>query len=166
MSRLIAFAVAVSLLSAPDLSAQGPTQAAARSALGSCTYETCAIRRERAMFGGSRVVTGRDGAWTSAGVLGGGLIFAVERVPAALAEAQHGRRDAIVAAVAGVIGTLALSASLQAATSADILTASDTQLWGGLLVGAAGLGVLSVKAASADNHFSRAVWLYNRELAR
>ncbi len=111
-------------------------------------------------------MTGRDGVWTSMGVLGGGLVFAVAPVPGALEEAQHGRRDAIVAAVAGVIGGLALSASLQASTSADILAASDTQLWGGLIVGAAGLGIWGVKAVNADNHFSRAVWLYNRELAR
>ena len=100
------------------------------------------------------------------GLVGGGLMFAVERVPGALAEAQLGRRDAIVAAVAGVIGALAIGLSVQAASRDDILSASDSQLYGGLLVGTAAVLTFGIKATRADQHFSRAVWLYNRELPR
>lgn len=93
-------------------------------------------------------------------------MFAVERVPGALTEARIGRRDAMIATVAGVIGAFAIGLAVDALRRDDILSASDSQLYGGLLVGTAAVVAAGVKSARADQHFSRAVWLYNRELPR
>jgi hypothetical protein len=156
----------VALVVTVPLEAQGPTLDAAQSGLGRCTYETCALRRERTMFGGSSIVTGRVGAATPMGLLGGGLVLAVERVPGALVEAQQGRRNAIIAAIAGVVGGLAISLALQNALRDDILAASDGQFYGSILVGVGATAVFGVNSVRADRHFSRAVWLYNGELPR
>ncbi len=165
MLRTLCAVLALSLLAQP-VAAQGPTVDAAQTALGRCTYETCAIRRERTMFGASVIVTGRIGAATPMGLLGGGLVLAVDRVPGALAEAQKGRRNAIIAAIAGVVGGIAMTLALQNAFRDDILAASDGQLYGSLLVGVGATAVYGVNSVRADRHFSRAVWLYNAELPR
>ena len=98
------------------------------------------------------------------GLVGGGLANAVNRVPLALAEAQMGRRNAIKATVAAVVGSIAVLYITQGAFS-DPLGSSDAQFVGGLLVSVAATGTGVVQSVYAERHFSRAVWLYNRELA-
>ena len=154
------------LISSPEqLDAQGPVASATQSSLRRCTYETCAIRLDRSLFGGRRVNVGLDVISSPMGLVGGGLMTAVDAVPLARDEVMMGRRNAIRSAIVGVIGALALAYSLQG-TRGDALEWNDGQVFGGLIVG----GVATVAAVQqsiyADRHYSRAVWLYNRELPR
>jgi hypothetical protein len=148
-----------------ELKAQ-PTITATQSALGRCSYETCAIRLDRSFFGGRRVMIGLEGVDNSMGLIGGGLVNAVDRVPAALAEAQSGRRNSIKAQIFGVVGVFAVAYSLQSAYGTDPLEWNDGAVFGALAVGSAATVTGLVQAMYAERHFSRAVWLYNRELPR
>ncbi len=149
------------------LRAQGPTLAAAQSALGQCSYETCAIRLERTFFSGRKISIGLEAVTSSQmGLVGGGLVNAVNRVPMALNEAQQGRRNALRAVVAGAIGTLALYYSIQGTRGIDPLDWDDSRVFGGLILGSAASVTGLVQTVYAERHFSRAVWLYNREIPR
>lgn len=147
------------------LQAQGPVAAAVQSSLRRCTYDTCAIRLDRAFFGGRRVHVGLDALSSPMGIVGGGLVLAVDAVPLAVEEATMGRRNAIRAAVAGLIGGLALTYSLQG-TRGDPLGWNNGQVFGGLLLGGVAIVAAGQQSIHAERHFSRAVWHYNRELPR
>ncbi len=160
-------AVAISTLTfRSSVMGQGPTISAARSAVSRCAYDVCALRIEPAFFGSRKLVVGLDGVRTDFGMLGGGLIGAVDPVPAALAEARQGRRKNIVAAVAGIVAAAGIIVSLNSATSTGFDGTNDGQLFGALAVGAVGTVVAVVQQVGAERHYSRAVWLYNRELPR
>ncbi len=143
-----------------------PTIGASQSALRRCSYESCAIRLDRSYFGGRKVMIGLDGVENAMGIAGGGLVNAVDRVPLALAEAQSGRRNAIKAQVFGVVGALALAYSLQRVNGTDPLAWNSGEVFGSLAVGSAAAIGGFVQSMYAERHFSRAVWLYNRELSQ
>lgn len=164
-SIVVAFVLAVS--SATPMLAQGPTLGGQQSgALRTCTYDRCALRIEGAVFGGRKVRVGLEGNSESLGVLGGGLMRNVGFVPGALMEAESGRRNAVKAAIAGVIGTIALTSALTSPYATTFDGGGAGRAWGGLLIGAAAAVTAGVQATYADQHFSRSVWLFNRELPR
>jgi hypothetical protein len=160
-------AVAIVCSTALPLHAQGPTVAAAQSVLGRCSYETCAIRLERTFFSGRKINVGLESVSSSPmGLVGGGLVNAVNRVPLALDEAQKGRRNTIKAVIAGAIGTLAVYYSFQSTRGIDPLEWDDSKVFGSLIVGSAAAMTGLVQSVYAERHFSRAVWMYNREIPR
>jgi hypothetical protein len=160
-------AVAIVCSTVLPLHAQGPTVAAAQSVLGRCSYETCAIRLERTFFSGRKINVGLESVSSSSmGLVGGGLVNAVNRVPLALDEAQRGRRNTVKAVIAGAIGTLALYYSIQGTRGIDPLQWDDSRVFGCLIVGSAAAMTGLVQTVYAERHFSRAVWLYNREIPR
>lgn len=162
---LLSVAFLMVVAGAHPLAAQGPTVVAAQSALGRCTYETCAIRLDRSFVGGRRINSGLEGVSVPMGFVGGGLVRAVDAVPRALDEASRGRRNAIKATVVGVIAGLALAYSLEGARG-DPLLWNDAQVFGGILAAGAATVVTVQQSIYAERHFSRAIWLYNRELPR
>ena len=147
--------------------AQGPTIDGQRSAaLRTCTYERCALRIEGNFFGGRSIRTGLEGVAERVGMLGGGLVRNVGYVPGALMEAEAGRRNAVKAAIAGVIASIALTTAFTSPYASTFENNGAGRAWGGLLVGGAAIIVGGVQTIHADRHFSRSVWLFNRELAR
>ena len=164
--RNLSFSLLAAAILAVPASAQAPTISAAQSALGRCSYETCALRLDRAIFGGRKIIVGLDAISSPFGLVGGGLIDAVGRVPGAVAEAQSGRRSAIKAGILGLLGSLAIAYSVQGTRGIDPLEWNDAQVFGGLIAGSVGVVAGLVQATYAERHFSRAVWLYNRELPR
>ena len=145
---------------------QGPTVSGAQSALRNCSYETCALRIEPGFFGGRTLVAGLDGVRSNMGILGGGLINVVDRVPSALKEAKLGRRNAIVSTIAGIAASLAITVALNGLNGSSINTVGDGQVFGAIALGTAGAITAGVQRVYAERHFSRAIWLYNREAAR
>ncbi len=164
--RRLAAGLCVALVLALPLSAQGPTIAGARTALQSCTYDSCAIRLDRAFFGGRKVVVGLDGLALPMGVLGGGLADAVGRVPAAGQEVQQGRGNALKAVLAGLVSSIAVVVAVNQFDGGNSLDSNDGMAFGALGVGLAAGVTAGVQGLYAERHFSRAVWLYNRELPR
>jgi hypothetical protein len=162
--RPLTFAATLCVPSLASLRAQGPTVAATQSALSRCSYETCAIRLDRSLFGGRRVTVGLDAKSTPMGI-GGGLVNAVAAVPQAAEEAQRGRGNSIKAFAAGVIGALAVTWSVSG-TGSDALEWNNGKVFGGLALGLAATLTAGQQAVYAERHFSRAVWLYNREIPR
>jgi hypothetical protein len=134
--------------------------------VGPCTYETCAIRLDRGFFSGRKVIVGLDGQELSLGPLGGGLVSVVDRVPAAASEARMGRRNAIKSAVAGVLGSIALIVAVRNYDDRDRAIRNAGIAFGSLTLGLAGTITAGVQGMYAERHYSRAVWLYNRELPR
>ncbi len=153
------------MLSLP-VQAQGPTVASARAAVGPCTYETCAIRLDRGFFSGRKVIVGLDGQELGLGALGGGLVSVVDRVPAAASEARMGRRNAIKSAVAGALGSIGVLVALRRYGDRDLVLGNEGAAVGVLTLGLAGAITAGVQGMYAERHYSRAVWLYNRELPR
>ena len=100
------------------------------------------------------------------GILGGGLINVVDRVPSALTEAKLGRRNAIVSTIAGIAASLAITVALNGLNGSSINTVGDGQVFGAIALGTAGAITAGVQRVYAERHFSRAIWLYNREAAR
>ena len=163
--RRSAFILASLIACVTPLQSQGPTVTASQSALGRCTYETCALRIDRSLFG-RKVAVGLDAFSSPMGVIGGGLVNAVDRVPLAREEAQKGRRNMIKAAVLGAIGSFAILYSVQGTRGIDPLEWSNGRVFGSLIVGSAATITGAMQAVYAERHFSRAVWLYNREIPR
>ncbi len=139
---------------------------AARVAPGSCPYETCALRVEPGFFGGHTLVVGVDGVRTNFGFHAGGLIRAVDRVPAALAEAQLGRSNAIVSSVFATLAGLGLAVALNGVTLPNTDKVGNGQAFGALVLGAAGGIVSGVERVYAERHYSRSIWLYNAALPK
>ncbi len=164
--RNLSFSLLTTVILSAPASAQAPTVTAARSSLGPCSYETCALRLDRAIFGGRKIIIGLDAVSSPFGLAGGGLVSAVGQVPGALEEAQSGRRNAIKSAILGLLGSLAIVYSVQGTQGIDPLEWNDAQVFGGLIAGSVGVVAGVVQATYAERHFSRAVWLYNRELTR
>ena len=147
--------------------AQGPTIDSQRSvALRACTYDRCALRFEGNFIGGRSIRIGLEGGSERVGLLGGGLVRNVGFVPGALMEAEAGRRNAVVAAIAGVIASVALTAALTSPYAYAFENDGAGRVWSGLIVGDAAAVVGGVQTIRADRHFSRSVWLFNREVAR
>jgi hypothetical protein len=154
------------LFSSLPAQAQGPTVASARVAVSDCTYVTCAIRLDQKFFGGRRVVVGLEGQDVAFGALGGGLVSVVERVPAALTEARMGRSNTIKSSIAGALGSIVVIAALRRYGERDLFIRNEGLSLGVLALGVTGAVTAGVQRIYAERHYSRAVWLYNRELTR
>ena len=154
------------VFAAPVAVAQTPTMTAARVAPSSCPYDLCALRVEPGFLGGRTLVVGVDGVRTNFGFQAGGLVRAVDRVPAALAEAQLGRRNAIVSNVFAALAGIALVVALDGVTYPNSDKRGNGQAFGALLTGGAIALVGGVQRVYAERHYSRAIWLYNAALPK
>jgi hypothetical protein len=165
MSRHLYSLVTATLLASP-LVAQAPTISAAQSGARTCTYASCSLRLENGGFSGPRIRTGLDGEATKVGFTGNGIVTAVSAVPAALAEANMGHSASVRGRTIGFVTTSAgLLWMLVAAQSKNDNTRM-TSIYGGISVGVIGSLFSAAQMARADQHFSRAVWLYNSALTR
>jgi len=158
-------AVVIAAVLSTAAAAQGPTVAAAQSALGRCTYDTCALRIEPGLFN-RRIYAGRVSIPVSMGLTGDGLVSAVERVPQALAEAQKGSTSTIVSLVGLVITSVAFAYVFQSAFDVNGENTNNAGAFTAFAVGTAAGVTSAVQRKNAERHFARAVWLYNRELSR
>ena len=100
------------------------------------------------------------------GILGGGLIIAVDRVPSALTEAQLGHRNALVSTIAVIAASLAVTVALNSLNGSSIDHIGGGQFYGAFAAGTVGAITSGVQRVYAERHFSRSVWLYNNELKR
>lgn len=138
------------------------TQVAAQ--VRSCPYDECALRLQSTFWGGMRVVQGVRTDSVAHGPFGGGLVRAVRGVPMAEREAAMGRSQALKAA-AWIVPTLLVGSGMVVAGARD--GREDRGLISlGILVSAVGGSIGGYHQRKSENHFSRAVWQYNRELAR
>ena len=165
MSRRL-FALATATLLASPLMAQAPTNAAALTGARACTYATCSLRLENGGFSGPRIRTGLDGAATKAGFTGNGIVTAVSAVPAALAEANIGHSASVRGRTIGLVTTSAGFLWMLIAAQSKNDNTRMTSIYGGISVGLIGGIFSAAQMAKADQHFSRAVWVYNGALSR
>ena len=146
--------------------AQGPTVSSAQTTLRDCSYETCALRLSSRVFRGVAVSRGLNGPQEQFGFAGGSLRRAVSAVPAALAEAEIGHRRYVRGGIFTVVGTLA-SVGLALLATRD---ANSRDLNRNLWIGAGTMGLVTasgaIEIARGDEHYSRAIWLYNKEIPR
>ena len=159
--RLFAVLVLFSLLSS-GVSAQsaGPVDPA------SCPYEACALRLSTRVFHGVGVQRGLNGPIEPLGSTGAGMVRSVAGVPAAVVEAEAGRQKHLRGGVTSLIGSLAaISLGLIANREANS-PSMRRNLWIGSSIGVA-VGVYGgTQIARGDEHFARAIWLYNRALPK
>lgn len=165
MSRQIASLLAATLIASP-LVAQAPTAAAAQAGARACTYASCSLRLENGGFSGPRIRTGLDGAATKVGFTGNGIATAVSAVPAALAEANMGHASSVRGRTIGLVTTSAGFLWMLIAAQSKNDNTRMTSIYGGLSVGLIGGIFSAAQMAKADQHFSRAVWLYNGTLPK
>jgi hypothetical protein len=156
-----------------------PAGAAPRTAsVPGCTYDTCALRRER-VFLSERVLAGVEGR-----VVGRPQFFGVvpaeelvRAVPEAVPYARTYRREALLGQTLTTAGSvLGLIAFVDALNTRGTCTTSPTNTTcrignydrqlalaaGALVLGGAGGWRLQV----SDRALNRAIWYYNRALAR
>ncbi len=166
LTRQTVFIVAALPLFTAALFAQGPTLNDAQTTLRNCTYETCALRLSTRVLSGVTVSRGLNGPHEDFGVAGGVLRRAVSAVPAARSEAEAGHRRYVRGGIFGIVGTVA-SAGLALLASRQENSDSRNR---NLLIGAgvmAGVGLYgSTQIARGDESYSRAIWLYNKEIPR
>ncbi len=158
-------AVCITLLAAVATAAraQGPVAGAASGGLAGCTSDRCALRLNYG-FGGDGVRVGLDGPTTGMGMTGCTLSRMVAPVPAARIEAERGWHQRTRGLVAGLISASVLSSlSVAAVAQVDMDPGQVTALIGGSI---ATLIYGAVQGTRASQSFSRAVWLYNREIPR
>ncbi len=126
-----------------------------------CTYTDCAIRLEQGYFGTEKILTGppeQEIRLGSVGLLGGGLVSAVEQVPVALDHAETAQRRTLFAALAVAAGVAAM------AYGVDGLYEGGDRL--PIYLAGSGLVIAgSVLTVSARRERARAVWEYNRAVA-
>jgi len=165
-SRHTLFSIAVLPLFASAVAAQGPTLADAQTTLRACTYESCALRLSTRVFRGVAVSRGLDGPKEQFGFAGGSLRRAVSAVPAALAEAEIGHRRYVRGAIYSLVGGLASSVLTFLAVRDTYSQNTTRNLW----IGSAamvGVGVYGgTYVARGNESYSRAIWLYNKEIPR
>ncbi len=168
-TRQTLFLMAVLPLITLAATAQGPTVSSAQATLRDCTYETCALRLSSRVFRGVAVSRGLTGPQEPFGFAGGSLrraVSAVSAVPAALAEAEIGHRRYVRGGVYTLVGSLA-SVGLALLATRD---ANNRSLSRNLWIGAGTMGLVTASGASeiarGDESFSRAIWLYNKEIPR
>ncbi len=164
MSRQLYSLISATVL-ASTLVAQAPTLAAAQAGARACTYATCSLRLENGGFSGPRIRVGLDGAATKVGFTGNGIVTAVSAVPAALGEATVGHASSVRGRTIGLVTTSAGFLWMLIAAQSKNDNTRLTSIYGGISVGLIGGIFSSVQMAKADQHFSRAVWLYNQTLS-
>ncbi len=180
-ARLTASGVAA-LAAAGGAGAQAPSPAgAAPAAPAACTYDACALRRERVFFS-ERILAGARGAVAARPRFGGAFPIdsIVRSVPEALPEARRYRREQVrgqLLSLAG--GVLSLAAVIDAvnrsggdcdavgvgpvvACSNGWRARSTALVLGGLAFSVTGGWRLQI----ADRSLNRAIWWYNRALPR
>ena len=134
-----------------------------------CTFTDCAIRLEVGAFGSAQILTGppeRAVRLGSTGLVGGGLVDAVDAVPAARERAATGRRSLTAGLVVGVAGVAALIAgsAVLADRSRGLDTVGTTETV--LYIGGLGLTTAAtVLTGRGRREQDRAVWEYNRAVA-
>lgn len=146
-----------------------------------CTYDRCALRRERILLS-ERLIVGERGPTVRARFLGVLPIDSlVQAVPDAVPFARRYRREAARGSVLTLLGGVATAVALIDASrrrdngagcvgtgrffacDAKGLTAGNAAL----LVGGLGLSVTGAwRYTIADRSLNRAIWHYNRALAR
>jgi hypothetical protein len=148
--------------------AQTPAVPAAQAILTGCTYDSCAIRLDNGFFSGPTVRVGLDGQPARMGAFGGQLAKMVLRVPAAQLEARAGRANAIKSFAASMVSTAGVLALVYGGKGIRAIgsAGSESRLWTAVGVSAVGGTVAAVQNVYAARHYSRAVWLYNREIPR
>jgi hypothetical protein len=164
VSSVIAVLVFAALLGPRPASAQQLSDTQVAASVRSCSYDTCALRVESSFWRGIRVVSGVRADSIAFGGLGGGLIRAVRGVPMAEREAIAGRRNTVTGSL-WIIPSVLIGSAL-------IIVGNDRGGFDDRRV-AAGLGISTIGSfigghyvRRAENHYARAVWHYNRELAR
>lgn len=158
--------IAVTVSGAFDAGAQGPTLDNARGVLQGCTYDSCALRLSTHLFRGVTVRKGLSGPEEQMGFAGGGIVRAVAAVPSAATEAAIGHRRYRRGGIFTLVGTIA-SSTLAVLAVRDANSRTLTRnLWigAGVMGGATFYGGTLI--ARGDESFSRALWLYNREIPR
>jgi len=165
-SRHTLFSIAALPLFASAVAAQGPTLADAQTTLRACTYETCALRLSTRVYRGVAVSRGLNGPHEQFGFAGGSLRRAVSAVPAALAEAEVGHRRYVRGGIYSLVGTVA-STALAVLAVRDANNPNATRnLWLGSAA-MVGVGVYGgTQIARGAESYSRAIWLYNKEIPR
>jgi len=165
--RTIAFVFFLLTAVLPDfVAAQAPTMAPVGGALAQCTYDRCALRLDRKLFGGETIRVGLDGDEVRLGFSGGVVTDLVAAVPDAVREAEQGMRKRTRGNIAVLIGSLIVTAAF---SSLGTDAAGEFNLGRALLLGAGGSAVTiygGVQATRASQAFSRAIWQYNRAIPR
>ena len=165
------------LLAAGTAGAQAPAGVPA-----GCTYDACALRRERVFFS-ERLLAGTRGAVVARPRFGGA--FAVDSivrgVPEAVPYAERYRREQVRGQVLTLVGTLLSAAALvdavrnadggTCAVVAGVAGACSRDGWRGrdtaLLLGGIAFNVTGGwRIQIADRSLNRAIWYYNRALPR
>ena len=164
MSRHLYSLVTATVLASP-LVAQAPTMSAAQAGARACTYASCSLRLENGGFSGPRIRTGLDGEATKVGFTGNGIVTAVSAVPSALTEANLGHSASVRGRTIGVLTTSAGFLWMLIAAQSKNDNTRMTSIYGGISVGLIGGIFSAAQMATADQHFSRAVWLYNQTLS-
>lgn len=128
-----------------------------------CTYDTCALRMESGVFS-ERIREGVNGPTHRLGYSGASLVRLVASVPTARVEAERGRRQRIRGGLAMTVGGLVLGQVLASTSSPDASTTARHWI---TAVGSTAAGIYGgVQLSRSGQSFSRAVWLYNREVSR
>ena len=154
------------LVLCPLLSRGVAAQSAERVDPASCPYEACALRLSTRVFHGVGVQRGLHGRIEPLGFSGGALVRAVTGVPAAVVEAEAGRRNHLRGGVTTLIGTLASVSLVLIANREASSPSMRRNLFIGSGIGAAVSFYGGTQIARGDEHFSRAIWLFNQALPR
>lgn len=142
---------------------QTPTASSAPFVATSCTYDSCALAIERG-FWGQKLRRGLNGPTQGIGFGSSALVRAVTNVADARREAEIGRsrqiRGNITTTVAALVGALWMSSSVAGSVARPARLEEGLWVWAGLSVP----GVID--QYRAQQNYSRAVFLYNRQLPR
>ena len=157
-TRHTLFSIAVLPRFASEVTAQGPTLAAAQTALRGCTYETCALRLSTRVFRGVAVNRGLNGPLENFGFAGGSLRRAVSAVPAALVEAEIGHCRYVRGGTYSVVGGVASTALTMFALRETCSPNTTRALW----IGSAAMVGVSVYGGT---QIARGAESFSRDLA-
>jgi hypothetical protein len=163
-SAVVSAVIGLALLASSGRAIAQQAQDSVETRVRMCPYYTCALRVESSFWRGVRVMQGIRTDTVPYGGLGGGLARAVRGVPFAEREAAMGRRRALTA-VAWIVPSVLIGSSMIVAGAQD--GGRDRRLINlGVLVSTVGGLIGGNFQRQSENHYSRAVWYYNRELAR
>ena len=162
---LTALALAGAMVIPRTGAAQQASDAQVSPAVKACAYDQCAIRIESSAWRGMRVITGTRTDSVTYGGLGGGLVRAVRGVPMAEREAILGRRNSGIA-LAWILPAIAAGTTMFLVGRRGGFDNREGLAISGTLVTVVGSTIGGIYERRSHNHFSRAIWHYNRELAR
>ncbi len=174
-----AAALAAGAAAAGAQAAPAPAGAGAAPPAG-CTYDACALRRERVFFS-ERLLAGARGAVVARPRAFGAfrLDSIVRGVPEAAPHAARYRREQVRGQVLNLVGAaLSAVALIDAVNRSDgdcvvvgVVPSCDNRGWRGrntaLLLGGLGFNFVGGwRLQVADRSLNRAIWYYNRALPR